>query len=289
MILQGTHGSFRRHPSRVPGLVFAIVLACSFMAAGKARADLPVPPCTGESVVPPHAEVPDADPNWIIAMVGEGLQNWNPPECLGWRKAPRDVLIALAGRIEVEGADALLVRFARVSALEDIRYWSVTRESWRKVFSRARALSKPDMEAVRPDFALDELREGTTFYSVTDDNEPTGPVVNALTIRERSPDRLVLEMRNISSSKLLGAAVLPPGGMITTFIAERERSAGAGDGEIWRLYAISGITADVPGWLLPPPAAYLNRAIAFYRFVADVPSDREPPPIRRSIGKQRSG
>src|SRR4051812_3877123 len=117
------------------GLV-TLLLAClpAVPSAAATQEALPQPPCeTAPFPSYPAEAKPGSAPAVAQAwQAGTGLPRWTPPACTGWYPGSGQgfrVLVALAGRIVVApgaGAEELLGRFAAVSRLGAVRYWSTS-------------------------------------------------------------------------------------------------------------------------------------------------------------------
>ena len=101
------------------------------------------PPAPGLRPVPAYADV-GTNPN--VAISGDPAA-WTTPACLGWPEAEARVVVALAGRFEADGMDAVVARVGRVSDFARTRYWSTSREQWRPLFDTLVPLSAPDPKA----------------------------------------------------------------------------------------------------------------------------------------------
>ncbi len=235
---------------------------------------LPVPPCAHAETRP--AAPPLDQPPAVLACTDTGLLGaWQPPVCLGWHVKPANVLLALAARFRLADFEALLHRFTRVSGLTKIRYWSVTRQTWRPLFLEAVPLASADPTSGRDDFRRGEIRLGQPIHVLLED-DLLGPVVHAITVETFSPERIRVTMHNVRPGRVLGMEVLPVDGLETVLLLEREKAA------VWRYWSIMRATIDAPGFLLPPTASYANRAAAIFRYVAALPTDAEPPLVERA-------
>jgi len=255
-------------------LVLALAGILLFVPHPGAASDAgPYPPC-GEAPQPAYAE-PGAPPN-VQAWRGDDLgADWQPPDCVGWGSPGFDVLVALAGRFTAPGTvHDLLRRFAVVSRMTEIRYWSVTDQAWRPLITSASALSGPDAGQPRPDFTPAELTQGSTVFFAQSDNRSSGAVVYRLTIRELSADRLVVETENVTAVRSLFMTLFEPGQLQATTFLERKPQ------DVWTYYSLSRTSPDV-NWLISGHAAsYINRAVALFRYIAGIPTDQEPPAAR---------
>jgi hypothetical protein len=238
------------------------------------RADeTPVPPCAG--LPNPAASTVGDSLNQLVWMEDELPADWSPSACTGWRAGPTKVLLAAAGRFSIAGDSAeLSARLTRISTLTDIVYWSSSREKWRHLFKEAVALSGPDRKMRRADFIEDDfVPDADLYYWLKEDNPTTG-VVYQMLVHERTPDRLVFEIVNVTAIKakllVLGAEIAGPGEVRHLYYIERER------GDTWRYYSLvrMGRASGLAG---TSAANYRNRAEAFFRFLTGLPMDQEPP------------
>lgn len=235
--------------------------------------DLPVPPCAGTPV--PAAGAIDESLNQHVWMDEELPESWQPPACTGWKAGPTKVLLAAAGRLELDAdSDELAARLARISALTDIVYWSSTRSRWRGLFKRAVALSEPNRKATREDFTADDFFAGAELNYWIEEDNPMAGVVYRMEVRERTSDRLVFETVNVSTIRasllLFRARVARPGEFRQLYFLERETD------DVWRYYTL--VRLGEGGSLVGTSAAnYRNRAEAYFRYLAGLDMTREPP------------
>lgn len=233
----------------------------------------PVPPCAGAPV--PGYPAPGPLPTVRVWQARDLPRDWRPPACLGWRSRSAAVLVAAAGRFrDPAGIPGILRRLGAVSRQTGIAYWSVTRGRWRPLLAASSALRTPDPETRRADFQPEELHVGARVHFLQDDNDPLTALVQELTVHARSDDRLEIAVRNLSAGRLMGVTVIAPGEVEALFSIERE------EGDLWRYYALSRSASRLPVLLHPPEAAYVNRAVALFRFIAGLPTDAEPPAAR---------
>lgn len=230
----------------------------------------PLPPC-GMTPEPPYPGLGMAP---IVALWRHGslAPNWMPPACAGWASAQFSVLMALSASFRFHGSgDDLLAGFGAVSALNGIRYWSVTDGRWRRLITKASALTGRDARQERPDFTAAELRQGDDLYYTQSDSRSSAPVTYRLQVREAGPDRVVVEVENVSSVRLLLYPIYGPGGLRTTYFLTRIA------GDLWGYYDFSAVHDNLFGFGAGHEASYINRAAALYRHIAGIPTDREPP------------
>lgn len=180
------------------------------------------------------------------------------------------MVVAVAGRFR-SSLDALLGRFEAISAFARIRYWSVSHHTWRDLIDEASALDGPDEERRRPDFTTSELQPGRDLYFYQDDNGPAGGAIYRLRVRERSPDRLVLQTENVGPVRFLLLPLFEPGALRALYFFERE------DGNVWDYYSLTAIGVGANRLVQGHPKSHINRAIAIYRYAAGLTSDGAPP------------
>ena len=230
----------------------------------------PQPPCGGRPS-PAYAE-PGGLPAVHVWTGDELGAEWMPPACTGWRPLPFRVLVATAGRFRHHGTvDDLLERFGGVSALTTVRYWSVSDRRWQDLIASAFALAGPDAASRRPDFRAAEMRGGTDLYFAQHDNRSTGDVVYRLRVREITPDRLVVQMENVSAVHYLLIPLAGPGDLQSLYFLERRPP------DEWGYYSLARISAGASSLAEGHEASYVNRAVALFRHLAGFPTDQEPP------------
>jgi hypothetical protein len=232
--------------------------------------ELPRPPCGGTISYPAFAAA-GAPPNVAVWSSGDPGANWTPPACTGWAPAT-GVVVGLAARFQFAGStEALLARFGAISTLRGIRYWSVTDRAWLTLITEATALDSPDLTQARTDFTAGELAPGHDLYFAHDDNRVSGEIVYRLSVRERTPSRLVVATENVSPMRKLLLTLVDPGGLQSIQFLDRETPT------LWRYYALARTEADFTSVFGVAQGSYVNRAAAFYRHLTGVPTDRDPP------------
>lgn len=256
---------------RARALGITLVGASSILCGpGMARAEGPRPPC-GEAPQPAFAD-PGAPPNVEPWSGGDLGADWRPPDCVGWTSPGFDVLVALAGSFDDPGsAQDLLARFAAISRMTTIHYWSVTDQAWQELVTSATALSGPDPGQRRPDFAPTELTAGSTLFFAQTDNRSSSEVVYRLVIRELGPDRLVVATENITAVGKLFLTLFDPGELQSIYFLER------GSPGVWTYYSLSRTGPDASILARGHAASYVNRAVALFRYIAGIPTDQAPP------------
>ena len=191
------------------------------------------------------------------------------------RDVQPSLVVALAGTFRHEGgADALLGRLGRISALTAARYWSTTDGAWRPLATDAAAWSDGDPPHRRPDFSAVELRNGRDVRFAQRDGRSTGEVVYRLRVSASDPRRLVAVVENLSPVRLLLLTVFAPGDLRSAYFLQPVAPG------IWGFYALLLVHAAGPLGS-GHEASYVNRSVALFRLVAGFPTDAEPPPAVR--------
>jgi hypothetical protein len=238
----------------------------------RAADDWPRLPC-GVEPLPAFAE-PGKAPN-IRSWVGKAARGWKPPACIDWEAVDPDMMVALAGSFAFDGDfDGLLARVGAISATKGVRYWSTTEKSWQPLVTDAYALSGPDPALRRADFAPAQITKGQSLYYAQSDNRSSGKTVYRARVVAAGSERLVVEFENATPVKMAIVTMFDAGGAQTVYFIER-RSPGA-----WNFYSLT--RTRMASSLLPAgsDASYINRSLAFFRFVAGIPTDLEPPAAR---------
>ena len=245
-------------------LLSAIALICATAAFA---VEVPRPPCATPS---PYPDFPEqgAPPN---VEVWHSNGTWKPPACTGWT-TESGVLVALAGRFRFEGsADDLLVRFGAISTLRGMRYWSVSDRDWRTLITQATALDGPDLTRPRADFTFAEMKAGNDLYFAHDETRTSGEVIYRLQVREFTRNQLVIATENVSSVTKLFVTLVKPGGLQSMHFLERQAP------DTWTYYGFAKTSEDLTPLLAAPDASYVNRAVALYRHLIGIPTDRDSP------------
>jgi Family of unknown function (DUF6675) len=269
-------------PARKPILGFSIMrerlgLTLAFLAAGIvcslawAAGSVPQLPC--ELSAYPAFPATDGPPNVEVWKGGELGADWNPPACTGWDTVPTAYAVGLAGHFASDlDTEGLLTRVGSMSNLRTVRYWSDTDGRWNPLFVEASALTGPDLASTRGDFTADEIRAGAPLYFLLTDNRSGNAIVTRIVLRDSGPGHIVLEMTNVSALRWWVFELEPTGGMQTLYFLDRQS-----DGS-WHFYSLVRARASL--FLLVrfiPRASFVNRAVAMYRYIAGVPTDRDPP------------
>jgi hypothetical protein len=256
--------AFARHVA-VAGLVLWLL-----GSRAEAAEDGPRAPC-GVAPVPGYA-VPGAAPNLWSASSGKLSRDWVPQACTSWAAPGFDVLVAVAGSFRYDGEiDDLLTRIGAISSRKGIRYWSTTDKAWLPLVTEAYALGSPDAERKVPDFSAAEMAKGQSHFYAQSDNRSSGKTVYRQRVLEADRDRLVFESENVTAVKKLIMPLFGAGDLQAVYFLER-RSPG-----VWNFYSLTRTRAGSSLLSTGSEASYINRAVAFYRHLAGIPTDLSPP------------
>jgi hypothetical protein len=137
----------------------------------------------------------------------------------------------------------------------------------------AYALTAPPPGRRRQDFTPDEIREGTARYFEQADNL-SGAAAYRMRVAEASADRVVFDVENVSIMRYLFVTLFDPGEMQSVYFLDRESD------DVWRYYSIARTARTASRLATGHPSSSINRAVAYYRSLAGIPTDQEPPAAR---------
>lgn len=257
---------YRRWPGAVPLIVFAGTLC----VGTSSRADtMPQPPC-GAATFPPYPDL-ESSPDVRAWARAESGRDWTPPACTGWTDPGFTTLVVTVGRFRhASGVEGLLRRIGAISELAGIRYWSTTHKRWQTLIVNAHALSDAAGDRRREDFSPGEMAAGKSLYFQQEDNL-SGRAVYRMRIRSVSPGRLVFDTENSSAVRYMLMPIFRPGAMQTITFLDRESQ------DVWRYYCIMRTSRNASLLTRGSEASSINRALAYYRYLAGIPTDKEPP------------
>ena len=266
----------RRHETRARSWIgrsirFALTALLVCQAFGRAQT-VPQPPC-GSDPVPPYASV-DSPPDVRFWSQSDFGRDWRPPACTGWTMAGFATLVTTAARFRYNsGAEGLLRRVGAVSERTGIRYWSTTHQQWQTLIVSANASTGPQPGHHREDFTLAEMTSGKVLYLEQVDNL-SGSAIYRMRIDEARPNRLVFDVENVSTMRFFLVTLFHPGEMQAIYFLDRESD------DVWRYYSIARTGPNASRLSTGHAASSINRAVAFYRSLAGIPTDQEPPAAR---------
>jgi len=167
----------------------------------------------------------------------------------------------------------LLRHIGAISELAGIRYWSTTHQAWQTFIVDAHTLTGSKGNQRRKDFAADEMREGQVLYFEQADNI-SGKAIYRMHIAEATAVRIVFDVENISTIRKLLVTLFHPGEMQSVYFLDRESE------NLWRYYSIVRTGKGASSLTAGHDASSINRAVAYYRHFAGIPTDSEPPASR---------
>jgi hypothetical protein len=232
----------------------------------------PQPPCGSETFPAyPDLDKPPTTKFWDRSDLG---RDWTPPACTGWTTRGFATLVVTVGRFRnSSGADGMLRRIGAISELKGVLYWSTTHKQWQTLIVDAYASSGPPGDQRRQDFSPAEITEGNYLYFQQADNL-SGKAMYQMRILSASPDRLVFDTENITTMRYWLIPLFHPGEMQSIYFLERESQ------DVWRYYSIARTGKNSNTLTAGHEASSVNRAVAFYRYLAGIPTDKEPPAAR---------
>jgi len=262
------------HAARIIALA---TLLCATTAYAQDAAPInaqsgPQAPCGGAEPVPGYASLNDP-PNvkaWSKAELG---RDWKPPACTGWTAVGFTALVTTVARFRFpEDADGLLHHIGAISQMKGMRYWSNTHKRWQTLVLDAYALTGVQHSG-REDFTPNELTAGKELYFLQVDNL-SGKAIYRLHIDEASRDRIVFDIENVSTMHYLLLPIFHPGELQSIYFLNRESE------HVWRYYSMLRMGKNANRMATENQSSAINRAVAFYRWLAGIPTDQEPPAAR---------
>src|ERR1700704_578137 len=251
-------------------LAIVFVLGSAAVAAISAS-EKPRSPCGVE----PYPAYPALDAPPVVVLWTEAeLAGWSPPSCTAWPTGSATLAVGLAGHFSNTGdANAMLARIGAISALREVRYWSITDKQWNALFTRTSALAGPDPKKLRADFSASEMRTGRDAYFLTVDNRSGDDAVSRLRIREANDDHIVIETSNVTPLRWMFLSFAAPGNIQTWYFLDHEATGS------WRFYSLTRVLYGSSFFArFVQGESYVNRAVSMYRHLAGIPTDRDPPP-----------
>jgi hypothetical protein len=93
-------------------------------------------------------------------------------------------------------------------------------------------------------------------------------------VAEAAAERIVFEAENVSTMRFHLIPLFHPGDVQSIYLLDRESE------NVWRYYSIVRTGKNANGLIPVNASSEINRAVAFYRWLAGIPTDREPPAAR---------
>jgi hypothetical protein len=167
----------------------------------------------------------------------------------------------------------LLRRIGAVSELAGMRYWSTTHQQWQTFIVSAQAFTGSQPGRPRRDFTPDEIKEGAVLYLEQADNL-AGKAIFRMRITSASADRIAFDVQNVAPMRRLFVTLFHPNEMQSSYFLDREPD------NVWRYYSIVRTGRNASRLAAGHASSAINRAVAFYRSLAGIPTDQEPPAAR---------
>ena len=249
--------------------VLLAILFCQTLGFAQSR---PQPPC-GMEPVPAYPVLDDTVvvKSWSKSDAGS---DWRPPTCTGWDTPGFTTLVTTVARFRYTSeAEGLLRHIGAISELAGMRYWSTTHKRWQTLIVDAHALTGLQPYQRSADFTPDEMKAGRVVYFEQVDNL-SGKGIYRMHIAEASADRIVFDVENVSPLRYLLLTAFHPGEMQSIYFLDRESE------NVWRFYSIVRIGKNANQTLTGNESSAINRAVAFYRYMAGIPAEQEPPAAR---------
>lgn len=215
-------------------LFLSLLIILAQAAQGSAGELIPQTPCSPDrqATFPAYGEAgsPPAVATWHHLALGV------EETCSEAIRGPMAFAVALAGRFRDPGSlSELAARIGAISSTKGLLYWSTTDGTWRELIANAFALRAPSKDARRPDFDADEILSGHPLYFAQADTRSTGLNLYSLTARRLGPDRLVVEVVNLTPIRFLLFTLFEPKTLLSVQFFERLPS---GD---WGYYSLSAV------------------------------------------------
>jgi hypothetical protein len=226
------------------------------------------PPCQG--VPRPDYAAPGSPPRigvWTEADVNKAA--WRAAPCLQWTGIGTRMAAALSASLHAPSLDDLLVRYGAASQYKSIRFWSTVTHRWENFVSTAGFTDGPEANYTHPDLTADDFQAGREFYYYEID--VTGRRIHRLTVRRRTADSVELATENLTAIRYSVFTIFEPGALQTATFIERR---GADE---WGFYQTIGVGSKSDFLAVHSASPYVNRLTAFYRYMAGIPTDSQPP------------
>jgi hypothetical protein len=179
------------------------------------------------------------------------------------------LVVALTGRFDGSmSLDDIAARFGAISATQGMLYWSTSDQRWRPLISESFAIDDPISRRPRANFSPQEILSGRTLYFAQNDTRSTGLNVYSLSASSVTPDRLVVEVVNLTPVRFTLATLFKRQALRSVHFIDRLETG------LWGYYAITAVQA---GAKAGQEKSFINRANAYYRFLIGKPPDSEPP------------
>lgn len=229
------------------------------------------PPCEGTP--PPAYGVAGGPP--ATAVWSEGALNkgaWAAAPCLRWVGGRVRMASALAATLSTPTVDPLLTRFAALSRYKSIRFWSIMYENWEEFVADAGFIDGPQSQNTLPDLKPSDFVAGRELYYF--EMSRAGRTVHRMTVRQRTDDRVEIATENVMPIRFAKATLFDTGALQTVTFLDRRGP------DQWGYFQTIGVGMESSFFAVQSTSPYINRLIALYRYMANIPTDRDPPAAR---------
>ena len=96
----------------------------------------------------------------------------------------------------------------------------------------------------------------------------SGKAIYRMHIAEASADRLVFDVENVSTMRYFFMTLFHPGEMQSIYFLDRESD------NVWRYYSIVRTGKNANRLTTGNESSSVNRAVAFYRYLVGIPTDK---------------
>lgn len=251
---------------RPRALTAAMIFMASLCCPGVGLAD-PHPAC--EAGATGSFPAPGTPP--IIKVVrGDDLAHWTPP-CHWMAESKSTLVVALTGSFRFDGPmTAIVKKIGQLSALKQVRYWSVTDKKWGPLVLDGGALLGPNPDQRRNDFEAPELvQDANLFYW---ENDPRfGKAVYNLRVLDKTPDAVVVGTQNVTSLRRFLFTLFKPGALQSILMIQRVSPG------VVRVDILNRTTDGISSLARGHEDSYANRENALFRYLAGAKTDAEPP------------
>lgn len=251
-------------------LVWALAPAIAWAQSGFEGFELR-PPCEG---TPQPAYGKAGGPPAIMVWPESSLNKtaWAAAPCLHWGGGKMRMAVALAATLNASSLDELLGRFGALSQYKSIRFWSVMYETWDDFVASSGFVNGPEGQQVVPDHAPADYVAGRDFYYF--ETSRAGRTIHRMTVRKRSADRIEVATENITPIRFAMATLFEPAALQSVTFFDRRGSSE------WGYFQTIGVGLGSSFITVQSTSPYINRLTALYRYLAGIPTDRDPPAAR---------
>ena len=151
-------------------------------------------------------------------------------------------------------------------------YWSASERRLEQLIITAQAVDGPGLDRPRSDYAASDLAPGRPVYFSEQDNRAKGPTLYKMTAREITSARVVVDIENASPIGFMMFRFFGPGDLRSTYILERTGE------DLWTYCGITGAhESPLVRLRTDRDKSYINRALAFFSFIADTRPNGDMP------------